>query len=72
MKATAISIIVAVIILAMAVAGRFDAQQEEAELQEYCYMTKLWNAEAARGIIPENRRGWPEFKDEGVCDGVLY
>lgn len=27
----------------------------------YCDMVEIWNAEAAAGVPPEQRRGWPDY-----------
>jgi uncharacterized protein YcfL len=34
------------------------------EEQQYCEMVARWHADAAEGIKPKHRRGWPPFKGE--------
>lgn len=48
--------------IAMGIAGHFDREAEEAELDHYCEMVKLFKEDKAAGIPAHDRRGWPEFK----------
>lgn len=60
--------IVAVLLAAFGIVGHFDAEDAERQEQEYCDMVALYKADAAAGIAPDNRRGWPEFrKGEVAC-----
>lgn len=52
---------------ALALAGTMDAQDAENSHQQYCEMVALWDADAARGIAPEQRRGWPPFDGRKQC-----
>ena len=39
----------------------------QAEQDQYCEMVALWNADAKRGVSPEQRIGWPPYKGEEQC-----
>lgn len=34
----------------------------------YCDMVRLWDQDAALGIRPDDRRGWPAFKGRKGCE----
>ena len=47
---------------AMALVGTMDAQDAEHNHQHYCEMVAQWDKDAALGIAPEKRTGWPDFE----------
>ena len=60
--------IIAFLVAAFAIVGHFDAEEAERQTDEYCAMVSLYKSDAAAGIAPDQRRGWPEFKKgEVVC-----
>lgn len=52
---------------ALALAGTMDAQDAERSQSTYCEMVALWDADAAQGIAPEQRTGWPPFDGRKQC-----
>ncbi len=60
--------IIAFLVAAFGIVGYFDAEEAERQEQEYCEMVSLYKSDAAAGVAPDQRRGWPEFKrGEVVC-----
>lgn len=49
-------------------AGTIDAQDAENSHREYCSMVALWDADAAQGVAPEQRAGWPPFDGRKQCE----
>lgn len=51
-----------------AASAAFDSEPTEAQLSaaRYCDMVDRWRAEAEKGIPPERRSGWPDYR--GVYD----
>ena len=52
---------------ALALAGAMDAQDAENSHHQYCEMVALWDADAALGIAPEKRTGWPPYDGRKQC-----
>jgi hypothetical protein len=48
--------------------GNLDRQDAEADQSRYCEMVGLWELDADLGIKPEDRNGWPPFKNIN-CEG---
>lgn len=44
-----------------------DSRAKERDRIEYCAMTARYEADAARGIAEENRRGWAAYKGREMC-----
>ena len=44
-----------------------DVDELQAQQDQYCEMVALWNADAKRGIPPEQRVGWPPYQGEEYC-----
>lgn len=62
-------------ILAVVFAGSFfvlamqcdDIDELTAQQDQYCEMVSIWKADAARGIAPEQRNGWPPYQGDEFC-----
>ena len=52
-------------IAAFGLAGAMDSAATAADRALYCEMADLWQQDEARGIAPEDRRGWPAY--DGGC-----
>lgn len=52
---------------ALALAGTMDAQDAERAQSTYCEMVAQWDKDAALGIAPERRKGWPPFDGRKQC-----
>ena len=44
-----------------------DAEDAERSQSAYCEMVALWDKDAALGIAPEQRKGWPPFDGRKQC-----
>lgn len=53
---------------ALGLTGSMDAKDAERAQETYCEMLELWDADAALGIAPEHRRGWPPFDGRKQCN----
>ena len=51
---------VAGIITAMGIAGRFDYEEEQRQIAQYCEMVNLWKQTGGRD-------GWPAYDGEEAC-----
>lgn len=51
-----------VLMAAMAMAGCND--QPDPQQVQYCEMVARWHADAAAGIPPKSRTGWPPYQGE--------
>lgn len=51
-------------IVIMGIVGRMDYEDELLERQQYCNMRIVYELAASRGVPPQDRPGWPNFKDE--------
>lgn len=54
------------ILVLFGIAGHFDRVSEEEDRALYCEMVAIWHSDAARGIAPEDRSGWPPY--QGECE----
>lgn len=54
------------ILVAFGAVGTGDLQVAQANRSSYCEMVAIWDADAARGVPPAQRNGWPPY--EGRCD----
>lgn len=54
--------IIALGIAALATIGSMDAADEAAQERHYCEMVALWQQDAAKGLPPEERGGWPNYR----------
>ena len=52
---------------ALALAGTMDAYEAESSQATYCGMVSLWDKDAAQGIAPEQRTGWPPYNGRKQC-----
>lgn len=52
----------------LATVNTIDAKDAESVNRKYCEMTALWEKDAARGIAPEQRAGWPPFDGRKQCE----
>lgn len=55
-----------VLFILMGIAGQSDHEHAIEQENMYCEMVKIWEDDAARGVRPEDRAGWPPFKGESV------
>lgn len=39
-------------------------EEQDPQEEQYCSMVKRWKLDAAAGVAPKNRTGWPPFKGE--------
>lgn len=53
---------------ALALAGTMDAQEAESSHQHYCEMVAQWDKDAALGVAPEQRAGWPPYDGRKQCE----
>ena len=44
----------------LAITGKSDEQQAH---QYHCEMVQLWEHDALHGVVPEQRRGWPNYNN---------
>jgi len=65
MRALTKTALVAALIILIGVVGHFDAEDADAQHEDYCAMVAIWKAEAARGIPANDRTGWPPY--DGGC-----
>ena len=56
----------ALLLALVGIAGQSDYEDAIAQDKAYCEMVRIWEEDAARGVPPENRAGWPPFKGEDV------
>jgi len=47
------------------VVGHFDAEDADAQHDQYCSMVATWKAEAKSGVPASDRAGWPPY--DGEC-----
>lgn len=57
-----------VALVALALAGLIDAQEADSSRQLYCEMVAQWDKDAALGIAPEQRTGWPPYDGRKQCE----
>ena len=50
----------------LAIASAMAPAERDHEWLRYCEMVTLWEADAAAGIAPEHRAGWPPYR--GQCE----
>ena len=55
----------ATFIILLGVVGHFDAEDADAQHENYCVMVATWHAEAKAGVPAKNRTGWPPY--DGEC-----
>lgn len=55
----------ALLVVLIGVLGHFDAEDADAQHANYCSMVATWHAEAAKGVHPNDRAGWPPY--DGEC-----
>lgn len=61
-------ILAAIAVFALfAIASSNDYEDAVAQQSLYCEMVAQWNADAKRGIAPNDRAGWPPFEGEHQC-----
>jgi hypothetical protein len=53
-------------LLLIGIAGQSDYEEAVRQEQHYCDMVRLWEMDAAKGIAPDQRAGWPPYKGEEV------
>lgn len=51
-----------------ATVSAMDAKEAESVNRKYCEMIALWEKDAARGIAPEQHKGWPPFDGWKQCE----
>jgi hypothetical protein len=54
---------VAVMVLALSGCQEGAGKRDETEAR-YCAMVARWNSDAAAGVAPKNRTGWPPYQGE--------
>lgn len=57
-----------VALAALALVGMMDAQEADSSHQLYCEMVEQWDKDAALGIAPEQRTGWPPYDGRKQCE----
>lgn len=55
------------LLVALALNGTMEAQEAESSNSEYCEMVAMWDKDAAIGITPEQRTGWPPYNGYKQC-----
>lgn len=58
----------AFIIIALGIAGQSDYEMELEQEHMYCEMTTMWLDDEAKGIPADERRGWPAYDPNIVCN----
>ena len=53
---------------AFGLAGNMDAQDAENGRRAYCEMVAQWDSDAALGIAPDQRNGWPPYDGRKQCN----
>lgn len=61
-------VILLLALAALALVGTMDAQDAERSHQQYCEMVAQWDKDAALGIAPEQRAGWPPYDGRKQCE----
>lgn len=61
-------LIALLLIVFAALAGTMDAQEAESSHRQYCEMVAQWDKDAALGIAPEQRSGWPPYDGRDKCN----
>lgn len=54
----------AVAAAAFLIVGSMERGQIDEDAARYCRMTAIWAEDAAAGVAPEQRSGWPPFRGE--------
>lgn len=55
----------AALLILVGVVGHFDAEDADAQHENYCAMVATWKAEAKAGVPANDRAGWPPY--DGEC-----
>lgn len=56
------------VIIALAAGAMMLGDHHEASQRAiYCEMISIWDADAARGLPPSERDGWPPYRGREVC-----
>jgi hypothetical protein len=55
----------ALLVALIGVVGHFDAEDADAQHDNYCSMVATWNAQAKAGVPANDRAGWPPY--DGEC-----
>lgn len=55
----------AAFMILVGVLGHFDAEDADAQHENYCSMVATWKAEARAGVPANDRAGWPPY--DGEC-----
>tara|TARA_R110000787_G_scaffold183918_2_gene295751 strand:+ start:813 stop:1055 length:243 start_codon:yes stop_codon:yes gene_type:complete len=64
---------VAAIFVAFGVVGTMDLEDHKRQRAQYCEMREIYNMDLKLNVPAEDRRGWPNFKDEEYqCDENAY
>ena len=58
----------AFLLFAFGIAGRSDYEMELEQERMYCEMTTMWLQDEANGIPADERRGWPTYNPNIVCN----
>lgn len=60
------------IVIAMALAGRLDADEQQRIEMRYCENVVTWRVQASQGIDPLRRHGHPDYKQIAAqsCPGL--
>lgn len=70
MKNNILAALGAIVLLGIfGIVGRMDYEDEQIERQNYCNMRIMYELAADRGVPPNDRPGWPNFKDEEYACG---
>lgn len=57
----------ALVFVLLGIVGQSDYEEAIQRNNLYCEMKQLWEADAARGVAPEDRAGWPPFNPDISC-----
>jgi len=57
--------LVAALAILFGIVGHFDAEDVDAQHDQYCSMVATWHAEAKAGVPANDRTGWPPY--DGEC-----
>jgi hypothetical protein len=57
----------ALTLMVIGIAGQSDFEEAVQQETLYCESVRLWENDAARGVAPEHRAGWPPFNPDVSC-----
>lgn len=62
-------IVTVMLLLLVSIASATDQKDKKTDQKLYCDMTSLYIDDGLAGLNPEDRRGWPNYKNDlTMCD----